>query len=206
MRQSLDLLLDPDADAAVRADWAALDAAGLPSAGQHQGPSNAPHVTLAERDEVGERTERGLDRLAAALPVQLPLGGLLLFPAARGRAVLARAVVVSERLLRLHAAAAGLLGPGGPPWGRPGAWVPHVTLARRLTPDQVARAVAVLTERAPAPAPVLEARGVLLQRWDPGTRTTRVLGERDQSGSSGSQNASRMATPPDGRSGVPSSA
>ena len=52
MVQSVELLLDPDADALIRNQWAQLAAAGLPSQALHTGDSNAPHVTLAARASI----------------------------------------------------------------------------------------------------------------------------------------------------------
>ncbi|MFS0865779.1 2'-5' RNA ligase family protein [Microbacterium sp. 179-B 1A2 NHS] len=49
---SIELLLDEATERAVRAEWAALAAAGLSSLGRHPSPSNRPHVTLLVRERV----------------------------------------------------------------------------------------------------------------------------------------------------------
>ena len=47
---SVEILLDPVSEAAVRAQWMRLVEAGLPSAGRQTAPSNRPHITLAVRE------------------------------------------------------------------------------------------------------------------------------------------------------------
>ena len=47
MVQSVELLLDPDTEAAVRSSWDALAAVDLPSLASNTAESNRPHVTLA---------------------------------------------------------------------------------------------------------------------------------------------------------------
>jgi 2'-5' RNA ligase len=147
--RSIELTFDPAAEAAFRAEWAALQAAGLPNLGRHPAASNRPHLTLAAGPSI-ELTEAltavfGHDdqRSAPLLPVELSVSGLLLFPAGPGRFVLARAVVASEALLALHRAVSERA-PGSLELTRPGRWTPHVTLARRLGAGQVAEALEVL--------------------------------------------------------------
>lgn len=172
MTQSLELLLDPQLDAAVRGQWATLIEAGLPSQGRHRGPSNAPHITLAVADRVPEEVERALGRLAGPLPIDVRLTGLLCFARPNGRQILVRSVVMSAALLELHARAArayhGL--PGIDRLLAPGNWAPHVTLGHGLTPDQVGRAIEILGhDREPT------GRAVALRRWDSDTRNAWVL-------------------------------
>jgi hypothetical protein len=68
----------------------------------------------------------------------------------------------------------------------PGRWTPHVTLASRLSPDQLARAVEVLADAEEARAatapedpavPVPPGAGLLvaLRRWDSDARTVTIL-------------------------------
>ncbi|RYJ01821.1 MAG: 2'-5' RNA ligase family protein, partial [Actinomycetales bacterium] len=147
MVQSVELVLDEALDQAVRAEWAALLDAGLPSQARHTGPSNAPHVTLGVADEVGDEAEEALRSVVYGVGDPVRLGGLLVFP---GRtAVLSRAVVPSASLLRTHRSVQECLAgmPGRPPTTAPGAWTPHVTLARRLDLAQLAAAFAALGER-----------------------------------------------------------
>ncbi|MCS5496333.1 2'-5' RNA ligase family protein [Cnuibacter physcomitrellae] len=146
--RSVELTLDGASDAAVREDWGRLADAGLPSLADHTGASNRPHVTLA----AGERLEVDEPRLAAAaataLPLSLSFSGLLLFGARGGRFVLVRAVVVSSELATLHGSASRHI-TAATPTSLPGAWTPHVTLARRLSAPQVSTALEVLDASAP---------------------------------------------------------
>lgn len=139
----LDLVLDDAADRAVRGEWARLADAGLPSQAQHRSPSNRPHVTVTTSEGWPEA-----DALAAALQplAALPLAGRLGAPVVFGRGpfVLARVVVVSEMLVRLHAGLAAALAPLSSELVEPGRWLPHVTLARRLEASRVPEALAVL--------------------------------------------------------------
>lgn len=188
---SIELLLDPVADAAVRTEWALLADAGLPSQASHASPSNAPHVTLVARpvldgaadDEVGAV-------LAAALPLPLELGPLVVFGAPPRGLVLARLVVVRPALLDLHARVHDALPADADevPHTLPGRWTPHVTLAHRLRPEQLARALEVLHDdglRDDASGPVTDppvaaavaapVRALSAHRWDGGRRRITVL-------------------------------
>ena len=172
--QSVELLLDPATDDAVRAQWALLAAAGLPSQARHTGESNAPHVTLAVRTTIPDDLD---DALAAAVrdlpPVRL--GGLLVF--VHRRCVLARAVVPSAALLALHARVHTVLdgepacGPSAPHLA-PGTWTPHVTLARTLPAADLSTAVTAL-----GPLPEVVGSGAAVRRWDATRRRTWVLAD-----------------------------
>jgi 2'-5' RNA ligase len=173
--QSLELLLDDGTSAAVREQWDRLAAAGLPSQARHAGDSNAPHVTVAVRTgALPGDLDAEIARAAGPLPLALVVGGLLVF--ARRRCVLARAVVPSAELLGLHAGVHDVLearvattGPSAA-FLDPGAWTPHVTLARGLSADQVGVAVGLLS-----PVADLAANAVALRRWDAGARRTWVV-------------------------------
>ncbi|MFC3689048.1 2'-5' RNA ligase family protein [Aquipuribacter hungaricus] len=146
MVQSVELLLDADLDARVRAQWRALVEAGLPSLGRHTGATNAPHVTLTVASGVGPAHEDALaDALPPAdLPLPLLLGGYVVFGSHKH--VLARLVVPSARLLDLHARAASAWADAleVAPTGLPGRWTPHVTLASHLTDTQLGQALTAL--------------------------------------------------------------
>ncbi|MCR8671256.1 2'-5' RNA ligase family protein [Agrococcus sp. HG114] len=157
---SVELLLDPATEAAVRAEWEALAAAGLSSLAGHEAPSNRPHVTLVTRS-TGVPHPLVVD---APLPVPVELGAPLLFGDG-DRRVLARAVVPSRALLELHAAVARAAGPGDDlPHQLPDRWMPHVTLARRLRVVDLPAALALV-------GPRIEGEGVALRRWDASTGT-----------------------------------
>jgi 2'-5' RNA ligase len=168
---SLELLLDDDADASVRADWDRLVEAGLPSSGRHRSPSNAPHITLVAAPALDPATVPGIDdRVAGAAGfVDLPLvsAGVLLFGPRRGTYVLVRQVILTPELLELHRRVCAAAGPapGQIRTSLPGSWTPHITLARRLSAQQVAAALQVIQ---PPPEPL---RAVGLRRWDSDTRT-----------------------------------
>jgi 2'-5' RNA ligase len=153
---SLEVLLDPAADAAVRAEWAVLSAAGLPSLGEHTGETNAPHVTLLARPTIDDAADAALAELAAAaLPLPVELGAPLVFGTGRRGLVLVRSVVPTDRLLGLHRAVHDLVRHGDDETvehTRPDAWTPHVALARRLTPAGVATALEALADATAARA------------------------------------------------------
>lgn len=164
--RSIELLLTPSADEAVRTAWTALTEADLPSLGRHPSPSNAPHVTLAAGP--GLPVPSGL---TVPPPDTVLLGGLLLFPAGPGRSVLARAVVVDAPLAAFHEAVHALA-PGGLETSLPGSWSPHVTFARRVRDDDLPRAVAAL-RTVPLPTELGVAR---VRHWDGETRTITPVG------------------------------
>lgn len=165
MVQSVELLLDDDVDASVRRQWERLAAAGLPSQARHAGPTNAPHVTLTVRARIDQGVDPALHDAVADLPLPLRLGALACF--GRERFVLVQLVVPDVRLLALHAAVAVALGPdpddaeaGGNL--APGRWTPHVTLARRLTPEQVSTALSALRDHRTDG----DGQAVCCRRWD----------------------------------------
>ncbi len=162
---SIELLLDADAEAAVRAEWDALAAAGLSSMAPHASPSNRPHVTLlARRGGVAHPLALPDD----ALPLPLMLGAPLLFGDG-DRRVLVRSVVPSAALLALHAAVRDAAGAGDDvDHMAPGTWTPHVTLARRMRLADLERAL-------PLVGGAIACEGVALRRWDAGTRTVTAL-------------------------------
>ncbi|KZC93792.1 hypothetical protein AWH51_01400 [Clavibacter tessellarius] len=128
--------------------------------------------------------------IAASAPLPtLRLGGLLVFGVPPRGLVLARQVVVDEALLALHgrihaAVDACLAEPAADgdhedagaepvevvPHTRPGSWTPHVSLALRLSAEELGRAVDALGRLDPVAAPVAG-----LRRWDPRDRTTTEL-------------------------------
>ncbi|WP_031263130.1 2'-5' RNA ligase family protein [Curtobacterium sp. B18] len=162
--RSLELVLGPSSDAAVRAAWQALVDADLPSLGRSD--TNSPHVTLAAGDELAVP-----DAFDVPVPSRLRLGGVLLFPAGTGRSVLARAVVVDGALAAFHEAV-HRAAPGATGTTAPGAWSPHLTFARRVRDDDLAAAVAALRD---APLPEELAIGGV-RHWDGASRTLTPIG------------------------------
>jgi hypothetical protein len=159
MVHSVELVFDPDTEAAVRHIWDGLREAGIPS----QAPASRPHATLT----VAERIDPEVDELLAGLTDRFPLpcriGAPLLF--GRAKVVLARLVVPTTELLDVHAEVHRLclphLSPGPMPNALPGQWTGHITLARRVVPGQLGRALRI------AGKPT-EIRGNIigLRRWD----------------------------------------
>lgn len=160
MAQSVELLLDPSLDSAVRAEWQTLWDAGMPSLRRVTAESNRPHITLLVARSIPTEVD---DALRFALgPPDLPirLGGHLLFG---GKHVtLARSVLPTRALLSLHRRVWETAAPGLeiPPHIEPGSWTPHVTLSRRLPSAVLGDAVPLLD------GSELSGHGTVLRRWD----------------------------------------
>ncbi|GLK16030.1 hypothetical protein GCM10017602_05120 [Herbiconiux flava] len=146
---SVETVFGAAVEAAVRAEWEALAAAGMSSLAGHTSASNAPHLTLAVRPAEGGFGPFALPaEVAAVLPLPVVLGAPMLFGAGERR-VLVRSVLPSVGLLGLHRAvhahlAASAGGGQDAPHTRPGEWTPHVTLARRIRLEHVPAAVALI--------------------------------------------------------------
>ena len=96
---SIELLLDPDAEAAVRAEWDALAARRLSSLAGHTSASNRPHVTLVARIGLSPPDP---DAFATIPSFPITLGAPLLFGSG-DRRVLARSIVpTSEPVSYTH--------------------------------------------------------------------------------------------------------
>ena len=148
--RTVELLLDDDLEAAVRAAWARLAPLGVGSLADHRHPTNRPHVTLAAGPVLPD--------LRLPLPLPVTLDGTLLL----GR-VLAWRVVPTQELLALHEDVWRRMKDPNP-LHAPGAWVPHVSLARRAPPEFV---FAAGTRRGTF---------VAARSYDSGTRTVREIG------------------------------
>jgi 2'-5' RNA ligase len=141
MVHSVELVFDTVTEEAVRAIWDELRAAGIPS----QVPASRPHATLT----VGERLDAAVDEplagLADRFPFECRIGAVLLF--GRDRPVLARLVVPTDDLLAVHAEVARValpyLDPGPMSNTLPAQWTPHVTVARKVGPEHLSRAVRI---------------------------------------------------------------
>ncbi|MDO9354856.1 MAG: 2'-5' RNA ligase family protein [Solirubrobacteraceae bacterium] len=163
---SIELLLDPDAEAAVRAEWDALAALGVSSLAHHTSASNRPHVTLLVRTELGPFDAHALLERS---PISITLSAPLLFGAG-DRRVLARSIVPTAELLDIHAAMHAVAGPGDDaPHTTSGNWTPHVSLARRLRVVDLPAALEHVGGE-------IHGRAEGLRRWDPMTATVTDLG------------------------------
>ncbi|MDR3660034.1 MAG: 2'-5' RNA ligase family protein [Mycobacterium sp.] len=141
MVHSVELLFDPDTEAVIRRSWDALRDAGIPA----QPPVARPHATLAVAQQIEDGVLPALACLAGRFPFRARIGTTLVF--GRSVGILARLVVPSGELLDLHAEVCRLsarhLRPGPMSHTMPGDWTPHVTLARRVSPDRLASALGI---------------------------------------------------------------
>lgn len=159
--QSIELLLAPSADAAVRADWSLLAGLGLPSRQRHRGASNAPHLSLVE----AERIEVPV---APIPPIDLVLTGLVVLGMAPRGLVLARRVEVTEGLLALRARVLAVA-EGLSEFSAPDRWTPHVTLGSRMSAEQIDTAIGAL-DASPVTVAATSAR-----HWNSETRVVTPL-------------------------------
>jgi hypothetical protein len=138
---SVELVFDPDTEAAVRHIWDGLRQAGIPS----QAPASRPHTTLTVAERIDPEIDELLRTSGARFPFPCRIGAPLFF--GRAKVVLARLVVPTAELLDLHAEVHRLclpyLSPGPMANALPGQWTGHVTLARRLVPAQMGRALRI---------------------------------------------------------------
>ncbi|WP_149360867.1 2'-5' RNA ligase family protein [Lolliginicoccus suaedae] len=157
MVQSVELLLDPGLDAAVRADWEALSARGIRALRPH----HRPHITIGVASEIYPRIDKALARALAMLPIPVTLGGLLVF--GTGRVVIARAVTMSPELVEAHQAVWAAMHdcPGQPRHTAPGEWTPHATLAKRVPVAECGTAIETVARRRDLHGHIIAAR-----RWD----------------------------------------
>lgn len=138
---SIDLTFDDTTENVVRGEWDALERAGFSSLGAHRSDSNRPHLTLVVGTplEIVEQASTRTD-----LPLPVTLGAPVLFGSG-DRRVLARLVTPTKELLELQASVhASVRQEGLVAHSHPGAWVAHVTLARRIRLDDLARALGLL--------------------------------------------------------------
>lgn len=162
---SIELLLDPATEAAVRAEWDALAAAGMSSLAHHTSESNRPHVTLLVRTDLALFDAHPL---LEPSPFAVTLSAPVLFGAGERR-VLARSIVPTAELLDIHAAVHAVAGRGDDaPHTAPGEWTPHVTLARRLRVVDLAAALDCVGGE-------IHGHATGLRLWNPETATVTDL-------------------------------
>jgi len=145
MAQAVEMFFDERADAAVRALWAELADAGLPSLATLTHRRHRPHVSLFVAESLDRADLTGLRTVLADRHPALRLSALATFPGREG--VLFLGVTVTAELLALqaqaHQSVAGQQA-GCWPLYRPGCWMPHCTLAFGLDREQIAAAYRVL--------------------------------------------------------------
>ena len=166
MAHSIELLFDPETDAAIRRQWRTLADAGLPSLANHRSPTNRPHVTVSVSSHIDPAADEQL-RDVGGLPMDCRVGAPLVFGG--GRFTLVRSIIASADLLALHDAVDAATRPHSPdgPYEhtRPGRWTAHVTLARRLTGSELVVALGTI-ETTDLPGAFTG-----LRRWDGDART-----------------------------------
>lgn len=136
--QALELLFDPSTEAAIKAIWAQLETAGVPTLASWTHRRHQPHVTLAVADRIEvPQDQSAADRLAAT-HLDITLYSPAVFPRP---GVLYLSVVPTLALLRLHeqvhAAGHNMVAPRD--GYSVGGWMPHCTLAQDLTRAQLVR-------------------------------------------------------------------
>ncbi|GAB3282370.1 2'-5' RNA ligase family protein [Parasphingorhabdus pacifica] len=143
MAHALDLFFDDSAEAEIRALWRLLDDAGVPSPAAR---GERPHVTLAQAGTVPPGVRGALRSELRLLSVpELWFYTLGTFPAESPSLLLG--AVVDTELLAVHSAVHDVLaGKVSQPsaYHFPGAWIPHCTLARGLTGEQLSTGFAAL--------------------------------------------------------------
>lgn len=161
---ALELVPDEAGLEALRRDWEALRAAGLPSQLDHTGASNTPHVTVVSAPDLPDAAlDVATARLGGLLPVRARVAGVLLLGGAR--VTVARALDLDDDVVR-RVLAVRVQVPDRAHLG----WLPHVTLARRVDRADVPRALAALDalDRPDGgPQAEVEVRLTELRRWDP---------------------------------------
>lgn len=162
--QSVELLLDTDLDTAIRREWRRLSDAALPSQDVVRKSTNRPHITLAVAQHIDPETDLLLQQQLTSPDLRLALGGLVVFGG--HRKTLAYLVIPTAGLLALQRSVFRVLhaSPGIPSHIHPGDWTPHITLARRVFPDEIGPAVNLVT-----PAHACGAAAGI-RRWDGAAR------------------------------------
>jgi hypothetical protein len=170
---SIELLLAPPGEAAIRALWQNLDDAGLPSQAHVTSPTNRPHITVVAAQRIRPEVDDALRGLVGRFPVGCVLGAPVVFGGPR--LTLARLIVPNTDLLELHAEVYRRSLPyvEGQPFAHcsPGHWTAHATLGRRFTAEQIGIALGLGVGMSPEAG--VEAAG--LRRWDSDQRIDHLL-------------------------------
>ena len=152
---AIELLPDDAGSDVVRRDWQALRDAGLPSQLDHRGATNSPHVTVVAAPALaGDDEQRVRELVGSLLPVQARAGGIALLGGTK--VSLVRLLDVPDDLVR-----AVLDVRSGLSDVQHAGWLPHVTLARRVSRVDVPAALEVLGHDD------LTLTLTTLRRWDP---------------------------------------
>ncbi|HVK21972.1 MAG TPA: 2'-5' RNA ligase family protein [Actinokineospora sp.] len=150
MAQGVVVLFDDQADADVRALWARLGKAGLPSARKFP-----PHLTLAMATDIPKKTRAALRAELGLLSIpSIWLAALSTFSASEN--VLMLAAVTDAELLAVHSAVHDVLAgkvrnPSA--YYLPGSWMPHCTLLQGVSDAEIVTAFGAVF-----PVPEIRAR------------------------------------------------
>jgi hypothetical protein len=159
MVHSVEIVFDADTEAVIRHIWDGLRDAGIPS----QAPASRPHATLTVAERIDPDVDVLLRPLVDRFPFACRIGAPLVF--GRAKAVLSRLVVPTTELLDLHAEVHRLclphLQPGPMANALPGQWTAHVTVARRVMPNQLGRAARIAGKPSEIGGNIIG-----LRRWD----------------------------------------
>jgi hypothetical protein len=156
---SVELVFDPDTEAAVRHIWDGLREAGIPS----QAPASRPHVTLTVANAIDAEVDALLVALGDRFPLPCVVGAPLLF--GRGPLILTRLIVPTAELIAVqrdvHRLCLPHVRPAPMANSLPGHWTGHVTLARRVAPVRLGMALRIAGKPS-------EISGTFagLRRWD----------------------------------------
>jgi 2'-5' RNA ligase len=143
MSFAVEMYFDESTEAAVRNLWKAVADAGLSTAVLDG--VQRPHVTLGVCDELSANFKNALALFARELkPIDLVLSHVGCFTATEG--VVFLAPTVTRPLLDLHTHFHRFFDEhAAKKWAYylPGAWVPHCTVAFRLTPEQIPKTLQI---------------------------------------------------------------
>jgi hypothetical protein len=161
MAQGIVLLLDDDADAAVRACWRSLEEADISSLVTHTHGKHVPHISLvvAELIEIGEWLAVLREGWFAGPPVSVQLGPVGTFPDG-GWVFLGVEGLDRSAHVRL---VASLGDDVSDPWEHylPDMWVPHCTLAGGLDAHEIQAALVTLGGSALSVPATIDAAAVI---------------------------------------------
>jgi hypothetical protein len=149
MVAAIEIYFDVVAERRLRTLWTALEAADVPTLGNHTHRRHRPHLSLAVADELPPQpVADALAGLGLPPPLALRFQFLGQFPGG----VLWLGPTPTAELLALHADVVARLDAAGIPIAelyRPGTWVPHSTLSMTARREAVARAVPVCCDILP---------------------------------------------------------
>jgi 2'-5' RNA ligase len=156
---AVELLFDPEAEAAVLQVWRAVRA--RTGSGVLFDFASRPHITLAVHEERdGPQLDRAVRALSAP-PIPFLLSSAGTFPGDEGAAFLAP--VVTDELLefhrRWHAAS-----PGSQEYYRPGQWMPHCTVGILLEGPALSEALEIARSALPIRGELREVALIAFER------------------------------------------